>query len=243
MNHRAAGDVNCTPAARGASRIDDTTMVDNATRGATFDKLVPPKIRPNMTCCRRDMARWRKWLHLAACAWLLGLCAGCAGARTLPQPPSDDGQRDVTLNPYEAERRLQTAKLHARAALIQLYEHLHHGRHLDAARHLSDATRSRITDDGSLEGVAEAIRPDGATDGDPHRLDPVDFLLAERLARIDDAEESGGRGAPADSLHRQTLLTVDEDGRRTRVIMIREKDRWVLHRTITPTTSATRTSR
>lgn len=178
------------------------------------------------------MARWSS----AYGVWALAVvAAGCQGALyELPDPPPPAEQRAVSLIPGEDERKREEDYLLARASVLKINQLFAAKRFQEALEWMSAETRDFIAAGSPQKDPVEVlasgryIRPDGQV----ATIDPAAFLLARDLSKMQDSVEGQ---AEQETPRRKEIFAVEEAGPR-RIILIREGDRWVLHRTSFPTT-------
>jgi hypothetical protein len=157
----------------------------------------------------------------------MGIIVGCASSPyelpppTAATPAADEAEDEQT----DTERDLA-----ARAALLELYEYLNKGQFVDAEAYLSQQTREFLVHASDSSSVSSVLANGQLTlaDGRSVDIDPVEFLIAPKITRI--ADSLDGVESHQTARRRELFVYGDDDGPR-RVIMIREGDQWVLHKT------------
>lgn len=165
-----------------------------------------------------------RYLVLAICVALL---AGCSSSPyELPAPKS----AEPTAREADDEQSDVDRDLAARAALLKLYEFLNQGQFVDAETYLSQQTREFLTHTSDSGSVSHVLASGAFTlaDGRTIDIDPVDFLIAPEITRI--ADSLDGVDSHETARRRELFVYGADDGPR-RVVMIREGDQWVLHKT------------
>lgn len=175
-------------------------------------------------------------MQIRAMVWAACLAGamGCQGALyELPDPPPASEQRSVSLVPGEEERLREEDYLLARASVLKLNQLIAAKRFQEALEWMSAETRDFIAAGSPKKDPVEVlasgryIRPDGQV----ATIDPAAFLLARDLSKLQDTAEGVSE---SETPRRKEIFAMEEAGPR-RIILIKEGDRWVLHRTSFPT--------
>lgn len=150
----------------------------------------------------------------------------------LPPPPPEQMQGDVSLVPGEDQRRDEQRYLEARAAAIQIYNLLTTKRYQEVVPLLSAETRDFLRGGGDpsvVEVLTTGERP--GPDGQPTTFDPVATLIAEDVSTMSDSVEGMEEHETDD---RREIFATLPSGKIQKIVMIRERGQWVLHRTRIP---------
>ncbi len=162
----------------------------------------------------------------------LGVVAvGCANSPYhLPAPPAQDDQRNVAADPAEQAEEDRQRYLQARASLLELYELLSDERFSDAEQLLSQQTRDFLAHGEQTPNAATALSQGRLvlSDGRSVEFEPVEFLLGGDVRQIQDTVEGVEEH---ETQGRRELFVIDAEGEPHKVVMIREGNQWVLHRT------------
>lgn len=150
----------------------------------------------------------------------------------LPPPPPAEQQGDVSLVPGDEERRDEQRYLEARAAVIQIYNLLSTQRYQEVVPLLSSETRDFLRGGGkpSLVDVLTARERPGPN-GELVTFDPLSMLIAEDVSSLADAVP-GMEEHETDE--RREIFATLPSGKIQKIVMIRERGQWVLHRTRIP---------
>jgi hypothetical protein len=172
--------------------------------------------------------------RVSALALVVAAGSGCAGSLyELPAPPPASEQRSVSLVPGEEERMREEDYLLARASVLKINQLFAAKRFQEALQWMSAETRDFIAagspqkDPADVLASGRYIRPDGQV----ATIDPAAFLLARDLSKMQDSAD----GVEENETPRRKEIFAMEEGGPRRIILIKEGDRWVLHRTSFPT--------
>jgi hypothetical protein len=163
---------------------------------------------------------------------LLAVClvAGCASnLYELPPPPEEGERTDATLATGEDNQTDQREYAAARAALLKAYNLLSTQRYDEAAGLMSQETRAFLT--YGTDADAGDVLADGAMtlkNGERVEFEPSTFFVAADVQRLEDSMEGIEEN---ETDRRREFFAVSADGAAHRVIMIKQGDNWVLHRT------------
>jgi hypothetical protein len=158
---------------------------------------------------------------------------GCAtDLYELPPPPPPEERRSVSLIPGAEERKEQQRYLKAAEAVRTLYQLLSSKRYDEAAELLSAETRDLL---GHRKGSAVEALASGrlvAPDGREIAFDPTTFLVAPNLDDLrDDIEGVSDKARDSETARREVLYAVQPDGTSRRIVVIKQGDQWVIHKT------------
>ncbi|MFP4601004.1 MAG: hypothetical protein ACLFVJ_22340 [Persicimonas sp.] len=144
----------------------------------------------------------------------------------LPDPPPETEQQD-TQQDSESQRN---PDMEAREALLELSELLAEERFEEAEDRLSQQTRDFLAHGNDRGDASDALSAGQMTlpDGRNYRFEPAELLVAGDIARIEDSRDGAD---DHETSRRRVLYVIDSDGQAHRVVMIREGDQWVLHKT------------
>ncbi len=144
----------------------------------------------------------------------------------LPEPPPEAEQQDTD---QDSERQ-RNPDMEARAALLELYEMLAEERFEATEDRLSQQTRDFLAYGNERGDASDALSAGQITlpDGSSYRFDPVELLIADDIARLEDSREGA---EDHETARRRVLYVIDSNGQSHRVVMIREGGQWVLHKT------------
>lgn len=149
----------------------------------------------------------------------------------LPAPPAPSERRSVSLIPGEEERKREQEYLQARASILKLYQLLSAKRFDEALNFMSQETRDFLAFVSPRDKNPAVTLVEGRLvlkDGTNLQIEPVSFLLAADLSKLQDEVE--GR-QEQESARRKEIYAIQRDGKARRIVMILEGGKWVLHRT------------
>ena len=164
-------------------------------------------------------------LRFSSVLWALALASsGCATRYELPPPPPESER--VSVQTAEKDDSEQ-AYLEARQVIVQLYSLLQQQRFQEASALLSQETKSFLTlnSESSVEDVLAAGKI--STENGLVDFDPVLSLLAPNLNQLVDSIDSEEESETAT---RKELFAIHDSGA-TKIVVIKESGKWVLHRT------------
>ncbi len=150
----------------------------------------------------------------------------------LPPPPPQTDQGDVSLIPGEEERKDEERYLDARAAVIQVFNLLSTKRYDEAVERMSLETRDFLKGGGKRSAADVLVdRKMKLPNGEVVEIDPVATLVAEDVSKLSDSV--AGMEEHETEARREIFATLPS-GRIQKIVMIKEKGQWVLHRTRIP---------
>jgi len=170
------------------------------------------------------------WRGAAAVALVLA-AAGCRGTLyELPSPPPPSERHSVSLIPGEEQRADEKLYLAARASVLELYNLLSTQRYREAAQLMSVETRDFLMHGGKGKSVAEVLGGGKLQmpDGEVVDLDPVPMLLAADVSKLTDTVAGVEEH---ETQARKEIFAHLPSGKVQRIVMIKERGKWVLHRT------------
>ena len=155
---------------------------------------------------------------------------GCASNMyELPAPPEEGERADAELASRAEEEQKQKEYAAARAALLKAYNLLSTQRYDEAVALMSQETRALLT--YNTDDSAADVLADGALtlpSGERIEFEPSTFFIAADVQKVED-DLDGVEQNETD--RRREFFVVSEDGSARRVVMIKQGDEWVLHKT------------
>ena len=188
------------------------------------------------------MSPRRRRSVVVAPLWLVLLCLSAGSVacqRTtsslyeLPPPPPQDERRNVSLIPGEDDRRSERSFREARASLVRLDSLLKSKRFEEALELMSQETVAMlefVSPEKNSSAPAAAVFTLGRVviDGQVEQIDPIVALLAEDLSDLRDSVEGQSEN---ESTRRKEIFAVSSSSPPRKIVMIKEGDSWLLHRT------------
>ncbi len=165
---------------------------------------------------------------------ILSSCSG-AGLYELPAPAPEAQRRNVSLIPGEDERREQRDFDDAKKSLLALQELIKTKRFEEALDLMSQETVSMLEfvspdKKSSAPAVAVFTLRKVVIDGVTYEVKPLELLLAKDLSNIQDTSGDDS-SEETESSRRRELFAQQKEGDPVKIVMIKEGDTWLLHRT------------
>ncbi len=151
------------------------------------------------------------------------------GLYDLPDPKPKEQWKEVNLIPSEEEKSDERLYQAARMKILEIYGYLNDQNFEDASANFSAETQDFLTF-GTEYSVPEVLgnKKLKLSNGTLVTFKPVSILLAEDVTRLSDSVE----GIPEnETISRKEIFAKQSDGRYKRIVMIRQGNKWVLHRT------------
>lgn len=162
---------------------------------------------------------------------IMFLFSGCQdNLYVLPDPPPEQDRRSVSLVPGEEDRLKEQHYVSARASVLKLYKLLSAKRFEESLLLMSQETRDFLAFVSPKDKNPAMTLIQGQMvlkDGKSITMDPVAFLLATDLSKLQDAVDGMSE---QESLRRKEIFAVQPDGEAKKIVVILEGGRWVLHR-------------
>ncbi len=162
-------------------------------------------------------------------------CVGCSrnNLYVLPDPPPPEERQRVSLIPGEDERRREKEFQDARASLLRLNTLIESKRFEEALELMSQETVAMlefVSPDKNSSAPATAVFTlnQVVIDGKVQEVRPLELLLAADLSDIKDSVEGAKEN---ESARRKEIFAIQPQGAPRKIVMIKEGDTWLLHRT------------
>lgn len=174
-------------------------------------------------------------LIMSSLALLILLSMGCARANVyeLPPPPPEEERRNVSLVPGEDARRNEKDFNNARASLMRLNTLLESKRFDEALGLMSQETVAMlefVSPDKKSSAPATAVFTlnQVVIDGQVQEVRSLELLLAADLSDLQDQVDGVSEN---ESTRRKEIFAIQPQGAPRKIVMIKEGDTWLLHRT------------
>ena len=152
-----------------------------------------------------------------------------AGLYDLPDPKPKNEWKKVNLTPSKEELSDEKLYQDARRKVLESYGFLN-DQNFEAVNQSLSAETQDFLKYGTESSVAEVLsnKKLKLANGTLVTFKPVSILLAEDVTRLTDTVEGISEN---ETPTRKEIFAKQADGRFKRIVMIRQGDQWVLHRT------------